>query len=161
MSSWLQNKAGHSVPKATRAAPVSVAKSTMKSGLSSIAKSRTSASTRRPSASVLPTSTLMPALVSMISSGRIERSETAFSAAPINTRKRTGISDVIMAKARPRTCAEPPISFFIISIAPAGFKSRPPESNVTPLPTKVIRGPLSPHIISIKQGWISAARPTV
>ena len=51
----LQNTAGSSAPSATRAAPVSVARSTSRSGVSSAAAVSASARIRRPSASVLPT----------------------------------------------------------------------------------------------------------
>lgn len=46
----------------------------------------------------------------------------------------------MMSWARARTSAAPPMSFFIIRIPAAGLMSRPPESNVTPLPTRVKRG---------------------
>ena len=58
------------------------------------------------------------------------------------------------------TLADPPISFFIRAMLAAGFKSNPPVSKQTPLPTKVIFGPALPHLRSIKRGSCSAARPT-
>ena len=58
--SSLQNIAGRSGPSATRAAPVSVAQSTSRDGDSSHASASRSHSTSRPSASVLPISTVMP-----------------------------------------------------------------------------------------------------
>ena len=144
-----------------RAAPVNVAKSIMKSGSSSQASVMASARTSRPSASVLPTSTFSPARVSMTSSGRIDSDDTAFSAAGISTRSWIWVSAVIRALARPRTCAAPPISFFISSMALDGFRSNPPESKVMPLPIRVILGPVCPQRRSIRRGAISAARPTV
>ena len=91
----------------------------------------------------------------------MERSETEFSAAAISTRNLTGKLLFIMAAARPSVCAAPPISFFIISMALDGFRSRPPVSKVMPLPMSVIRGPSVPHFISIRRGGTSAARPTI
>src|SRR2546429_6955793 len=60
-SSLLNSPAVHG-PKATMMAPVSVARSTTAAGFSSTAQASTSASTSRPSASVLSTSTLVPFL---------------------------------------------------------------------------------------------------
>ena len=161
VSSSFANSAGSSVPSATLAAPVSVAKSIIKSGSSSQASVMASASTSLPSASVFPTSTGMPARVSMISSGRIDFAETAFSAVGTRTLRRIGISAVISAAARPRTVAAPPMSFFIISIAFDGFRSSPPESKLMPLPIRVTAGPAAPQRMSISRGPTSAARPTV
>src|SRR3546814_20403840 len=59
-ASALVNSGGRSGPSATRAAPVSVAKSTISSGLSSPALASASPSTSRPSASVLPLPTVRP-----------------------------------------------------------------------------------------------------
>jgi hypothetical protein len=56
----LANSAGRSGPSAIRAAPVSVAKSMISSGLSSPARVSASPSTSRPSASVLSISTVSP-----------------------------------------------------------------------------------------------------
>ena len=58
-------------PNAFRAAPVSVATSTIASGRSSLAATSPSASTSRPSASVFSTSTVVPPLIVMTSFGRI------------------------------------------------------------------------------------------
>src|SRR5918993_1503959 len=57
-------------PKAMRAAPVSVAKSSTSCGLSSAALVMASARTRRPSASVLSTSTVRPLREVRMSPGR-------------------------------------------------------------------------------------------
>ena len=72
-----------------------------------------------------------------------------------------------MARALPKTAADPPMSNFIISImlpAPA-FRLYPPESKVTPLPTypifgeaSVLPGPL--YLRWMNCGWVSAASPT-
>ena len=74
-----------SEPTATRAAPVSVAIDTNRSGLSSLARERVSASTSRPSASVLLISTVDPFLAVKISPGRKEFPEIEFSTAGMST----------------------------------------------------------------------------
>lgn len=50
------------------------------------------------------------------------------------------IPTCMMTWARPRTSAAPPMSFFISRMPAAGLMLRPPESNVTPLPTSTSRG---------------------
>lgn len=77
---------------------------------------RVSARTKRPSASVLPTSTVMPLRLFNISDGRYASPEMEFSTAGIRTRKFIGRFKHMIRWARPRTCAEPPISFFIFII---------------------------------------------
>ena len=66
-------KGGRSGPSATRAAPVSVAIVTMSAGASSSASASASASTSRPSASVLPISTVSPLRLLRTSPGRKAR----------------------------------------------------------------------------------------
>ncbi len=61
---------GRSWPSATRAAPVSVAKSMMRAAPSSAASVSASDKTTRPSASVLPISTVVPLRVVTMSEGR-------------------------------------------------------------------------------------------
>ena len=52
-----------------------------------------------------------------------------------------------------KTLAPPPMSFFIIFMPVADFRSRPPVSKQTPLPTSVNLGALSsPHRMSIRRG---------
>ena len=67
-SSLLKSPVIHG-PSATRMAPVRVARSITAAGFSSTAQASTSASTSRPSASVLSTSTLVPLLPTMTSPG--------------------------------------------------------------------------------------------
>ena len=149
------------MPTATRAAPVNVAKSIIISGLSFDASVRASESIRRPSASVLPTSTVIPFLVWRTSRGRKASPEIAFSTAGIKTLSLMESPASIIIWANPRTWAAPPISFFIFSIPDAGLISSPPLSKQTPLPTRVIFGEdLFPHCKSIKQGAREEARPT-
>ena len=70
-------------PSATTIAPVSVARSTSRSAPRSIACARQSASTSRPSASVLLTSIVMPDFARTMSPGLTARPRGMFSVAPI------------------------------------------------------------------------------
>ena len=116
---------------------------------------------RRPSASVFPISTVMPARLCSTSSGRKAFPETLFSTAGTKMRSRTGRPAIMIIRARPSVVAAPPISFFISFIPVGGFRSRPPLSKQTPLPTIVTFGSLGlPHRISISRGARSDARPT-
>ena len=44
-----------------------------------------------------------------------------------------------------KTTAAPVMSAFMSSMPAEGFKERPPESNVTPLPTRAVGGPSPPR----------------
>ena len=161
--SSLLNIAGRSGPSATRAAPVSVAKSMISSALSSIALVSASASTNRPSASVLSISTVMPLRLLMISPGRMALPDMLFSAAATSICKRTGKCAAMISSASANACAAPPISFFIKRMPVEGLISSPPVSKVIPLPTIATRGWRgSPHSSSIRRGACSraAALPT-
>ena len=70
ISSELAKKPLVRLPSATMHAPVNVALSTRRSGFSSLAYARTSARTRRPSASVLMISTYLPSIDLKMSPGR-------------------------------------------------------------------------------------------
>jgi hypothetical protein len=76
------------VPKATRIAPVSLAKSINSSGLSWLASDSASHRTNRPSASVFTISTVIPPLVVITSPRRNALRNIAFSTAGINTLER-------------------------------------------------------------------------
>ena len=89
-SSSLQNSAGRSVPSDTRAAPVRVAQSTIMVGFSDAPSCSASHRISRPSASVLPISTVMPLRVGTTSSGRKALPDTLFSTAGTSSRSRTG-----------------------------------------------------------------------
>ena len=157
----MQNSAGSSGPSATRAAPVRVAASTSIAGFSVAASASASHRIRRPSASVLPISTVIPFLVLTMSSGRIALPLTAFSTSGNSTRSRTGNWPAMIACASPSMIAAPAMSFFIMRMPDAGFRSSPPESKHTPLPTKVTLGASSaPHMMSTSRGARSLARPT-
>mmetsp|Transcript_38693 Transcript_38693/g.101495 ORF Transcript_38693/g.101495 Transcript_38693/m.101495 type:complete len:275 (-) Transcript_38693:381-1205(-) len=138
----------YSGPSATMTAPVSVAMSTIAS-ICPRASAYTSASARvrRPSASVLMTSIVFWLEATRMSPGRIASAETMFSHAatmkctstPLGARPAT-------TRAVPSTAPAPPMSNFIFSIidpAPA-LMLYPPESNVSPLPTRpsfLVAGP--------------------
>ena len=117
----------------------------MRSGASSPARARASARISRPSASVLPTSTVRPARVSSTSPGRMASAETAFSTAGISRRSRTGRPRAMTRSASARAWAAPPMSFFIQRMPAEGLRSRPPVSNATPLPTSTSMGAPSPR----------------
>jgi hypothetical protein len=157
----LQNSAGRSVPSATRAAPVSVAQSTIIVGFSDAPSNRASHRISLPSASVLPISTVMPLRVGTTSSGRKALPDTLFSTAGTSRRRRTGSLVAITMAATAIMVAAPAMSFFMFSMPVAGFRSRPPVSKHTPLPTSVTLGSLSrPQTRSIRRGARLLARPT-
>ena len=96
-----------------------------------------------------------------MSSGRNALPATAFSTAGIKTRKRTLSLASITICASASTLAAPPISFFMISMPADGFKSSPPLSKQTPLPTSVTLGWAgSPQVKSISRGARDEAIPT-
>ena len=125
-------------------APVSVARSTIASTFSSTANDSPSASTRRPSASVLRTSTVVPV--------RAVNTSPGFTAVPLGrlsvhiiqptTSVRTSSpgSSAMVAS----TVAAPAMSVFIVIMPAAGLSDRPPESKVMPLPTRATRPRLRP-----------------
>jgi hypothetical protein len=65
---------------------------------------------------------------------------TALSTAATSTRNRTGKPELMTSRASPSAVAAPPISFFISRMALDGFKSSPPLSKQTPLPSSVTLG---------------------
>ncbi len=157
----MQKSAGNSGPSATRAAPVKVAMSTRSAGLSVDASASASQRISLPSASVLPTSTVSPFRVLMMSRGRIALPETAFSTIGNRTRSRTGSFAAMTARASASMIAAPPMSFFMLSMPEAALRSRPPESKHTPLPTSVTLGAdCSPQTMSTRRGARTLARPT-
>ena len=86
----------------------------------------------------------------------------AFSTNGSSTRNWTGKPASITKEANARAMAAPPMSFFISAMPDDGFKSSPPVSKHTPLPTRVTFGSLSrPHTRSISRGARVLARPTV
>mmetsp|Transcript_1970 Transcript_1970/g.6835 ORF Transcript_1970/g.6835 Transcript_1970/m.6835 type:complete len:217 (-) Transcript_1970:993-1643(-) len=163
-SGLLVSTAGMSPPSATRAAPVSVAKSMHRSLPSSAASARASASTSLPSASVLVISVVSPFLEVITSPGRMALPPTLFSTAGTSTRKRTRRFVAMMSMASPRAWAPPAMSFFISFMVGPVLMFRPPVSKHTPLPTMYTRGSdsSSPQASLMSLGSLpgSAARPT-
>ncbi len=131
------------------------------SGFSSSASVSASARISRPSASVLPISTVCPERERSTSPGRKDEPEIAFSTIGISTLSRTLSLASTIACASPSTLAAPPMSFFMSSMPADGLMSSPPVSNVTPFPTSVTLGsPARPQLRSISRGASVAARPT-
>ena len=126
------------VPSATTQAPVSVATSTIRSGLTRLAVVIPSASTSRPSASVLSTSTVLPPYIVSTSPGRVALPDGMFSARQAYAVTRTGRPSSAIAKVAAATAAAPDMSHFIVTIELAGLIDKPPESKVMPLPTRAM-----------------------
>jgi hypothetical protein len=117
------------------AAPVNVARSTTASGRSSwSAYASASASTSRPSASVLSTSTVRPPYIRSTSPGRYAVALGMFSAIGTVAVTATGSSSSAASTVAAMTAAAPPMSEVIWSMFAAGLIEIPPVSNVTPLP---------------------------
>ncbi|GAV37006.1 hypothetical protein ROTAS13_04696 [Roseomonas sp. TAS13] len=95
-----------------------------------------SASTRRPSASVLITSTVWPEAVVTTSPGRCAVPEGMFSTSPTMPIASTLALRPASVAMRPATVPAPAMSHFMSSMPPAGLMEMPPVSKVTPLPTK-------------------------
>ncbi len=136
-SSLLENSPAYSVPSATRMAPVSVARSTMNFGLNFFATYQsTSASTSRPSASVLMISMVWPDIEVTMSPGRCALPSGMFSTRPMAPTALTFAFRAASACINPTTQAAPPMSPFMSSMFAAGLIEMPPVSKQTPLPIK-------------------------
>src|SRR5665648_1025431 len=109
--------------------------STTASGFSSTAAARPSARTKRPSASVLSTSTVFPPRWVITSDGRCALPDGMFSARQSHPVTLTGSSSAAAASTVCSTAAAPAMSSFIVTMPLAGLIDSPPESNVIPLPT--------------------------
>ncbi len=81
---------------------------------------------------------VFPFIARTTSPGLVARPEGMFSVAA--TRPRTETLGLSFPSARmvARTAADPAMSHFIVSIPPAGLSEMPPESKVSPLPTRAI-----------------------
>ena len=133
----VENMPAYSVPSATMIAPVSVARSTMNLGLNFLATYQsTSASTSRPSASVLMISMVCPDIEVTISPGRWALPSGMFSTRPMAPTALTFALRPASACISPTTQAAPPMSPFISSMLAAPLMEMPPVSKQTPLPTK-------------------------
>jgi len=128
-------------PSATITAPVSVARSTICSAPSERACQRQSASTSRPSASVLLISIVLPLAAVTMSPGLIEWPLGRFSVAPTTATSLTGRRMRAIVATASITAAPPDMSNFISDIFAPGFNEMPPLSNVTALPTSPRVGP--------------------
>ena len=118
-------------------APVRVARSTMNFGLNFFATYQsTSASTRRPSASVLMISMVWPDIEVTMSPGRWALPSGMFSTRPMAPTALTLALRAASACIRPTTQAAPPMSPFMSSMPAAPLMEMPPVSKQTPLPTK-------------------------
>jgi hypothetical protein len=63
-----------------------------------------------------------------------------FSTRPIAATRWTGSCSAAIVAAAASTAAPPDMSHFIVSMPSLGLSDRPPESNVTPLPTSATSG---------------------
>jgi len=117
-------------------APVRVATSTMCVAPWRLAYSMASTRIKRPSASVLSTSMVLPLRLVTMSPGRWALPPTAFSTAgTYAVTGMVGFNDAI-ASIAPSTAAPPAISYFIFSMPSAGLMETPPVSKVTAFPIR-------------------------
>src|SRR6184192_387267 len=127
-------------PRATTTAPVSVAMSITAAGLKRRTYDRASHRMRRPSASVLMISIVLPKWLLTTSPGFTACPEGRFSVEGMTPRTLTfGWSSPTVSKV-PSTAAAPDMSNFMSSMFCAGLIEIPPESNVTPLPMSATGG---------------------
>ena len=119
--------------------PVRVARSMTSLGLKVFcAYHKASASTRRPSASVLITSTVCPDMEETMSPGRWAVPEGMFSTRPQTPTTLDLALRAASTRMRPMTTPAPPMAYFMSSMPLAGLIEIPPLSKVTPLPTRAI-----------------------
>jgi hypothetical protein len=133
-------------PNVRIAAPVRVPTSTMAAGAgrSSVASTRASAMTSRPSASMFITSTVLPPRMVSTSPSRVADPEGMLSVHISQAVTAVWHSRSRKAVIAPRISPAPDMSTFIVAwTASLGFKLIPPESYITPLPTRA-RGPAGP-----------------
>src|SRR6266566_3557511 len=145
-------------PRATTTAPVSVAMSSTAAGLKRRTNDSASHRIRRPSASVLMISIVLPKWLFTTSPGFTAVPDGRFSVAGIRPTTLTlGLSRPRTSNV-PRTAVAPDLSNFMSSMFSAGLIEIPPESNVTPLPIKAIGAPVPPlYSRTMKRG--SSALP--
>ena len=134
--SLLEKTPAFSWPRPTMIAPVNVARSIIAAGLNrSCAYHMTSHSTKRPSASVLITSTVSPFIEVTTSPGRTAFPDGIFSTNPTNPTTFALAPRNAKVRIVPATTPAPPMSIVISSIPPAGLMLIPPVSKTTPFPT--------------------------
>ena len=130
-----------SPPSAVMIAPVRVARSIMTRGWKRPWQYQSaSASTRRPSASVLIISTVCPDNDFTMSPGRCAPPSGMFSTRPRMPTALTCALRAARAYIAPATAAAPLMSMIISSIRSAGLRLIPPASKQTPLPTNATGG---------------------
>ncbi len=117
-------------------APVSVARSTIASGLASDASESASARISRPSASVFRTSTVFPLRIFRTSPGRVASPPSMLSVSGMNPDTLTPGASSGSTDMAPRTAAAPAMSHFMVIMPWPVLMERPPESKVMPLPTR-------------------------
>ncbi len=118
---------------------------------------------RRPSASVLSTSTVLPLRIFSTSPGRMALPLGMFSTSGTYPVTRVFTPSAASVDIAAITAAPPPMSVFIVSMPPAVLSERPPESNTTPLPTSASGLPRAPdgaYVIFRKRGACSEPWPT-
>ena len=152
------------LPRATTHAPVSVATSIRWVAPSCCAYHRPSPSTRRPSASVFSTSTVLPPAPVRMSPGLIARPPGMFSVAGTTPTTLIGAPSMAMARIAQMTAAPPAMSSFMRSMPSAGLIEMPPVSNVMPLPTRPSTGaagaPGGSCVITMRRGGSALPRAT-
>ncbi len=155
-ASSAENSPAECRPSAIDIAPVSVARSTTAAGANRRAWTSASASSSRPSASVLVTSP-----------GFTARLPIAFSALGMRPTSRNGSASASSEANTPITAAAPLMSYFILFMPSRGLSETPPVSNVTPLPISTSAGTLAPRrapagsfTSSMKRGGCGLPRPT-
>src|SRR5205085_543782 len=160
--SSLANMPAYSWPSEMIIAPVSVARSTIVSGLYlRCAQLIASHSTRRPSASVLITSIVWPDMDVTTSPGRCALPSGMFSTRPQMPTTFALAFRPAKVSIAPATAPAPPMSHFIASIPAAGLIEMPPVSKVTPLPTKTSGlPPASPPFQRIARSRAGCSEPS-
>mmetsp|Transcript_19782 Transcript_19782/g.46814 ORF Transcript_19782/g.46814 Transcript_19782/m.46814 type:complete len:205 (+) Transcript_19782:254-868(+) len=154
-------------PVAINWAPVSVAMSITQSKFSMcfVAWFTPSASTRRPSASQLFTSTVFPESIVKMSSLRNADGPMAFSQRQSNNVSLWGTLRLTAAEKAPSRPAAPPISPFIPHMPVLDLRLRPPVSYIIPFPTSAIVCVssvcvLGSYLSITRRGGSTAQRPT-
>src|SRR4051794_41892719 len=114
-------------------APVRVATSMMASTPASTARDSPSARTRRPSASVFNTSTVLPLRMVRTSPGLVADPPGMFSVAGMMPMTLTGGARAAVTDMAPSTAAGPAFSGFLVSLPPALLVGNPPGAEGIPL----------------------------
>src|SRR5437763_278010 len=154
-ASAFEKKPAYRSPRASSIAPVSVARSSTCVAPSRRAYQSASARTRRPSASVLMISIVLPFAARTMSPGRKASPPGMFSAAASTATARTGRPRAAIAPMPCSVPAPPAMSPFIASMPLAGLMEMPPVSKVIDLPTS----PSTRPALVGCGGWQAVVRP--